>query len=189
LLSTKAGAPSNFSSPRLGNSGFSIEQGQFHDHNTHIVATWTDYAEAGLLARLLTRMPILEQLATPSAPDPRFFSAPAPLLRTLSVRAGYDHQNFLEHLAGAKNLPALRSLEYGEGSGAGFEDFRHAEATAYLQLCRSPQLQLRALVLHNPALSDDECAALKLSSPATQILIVRASRAYVRAKSSPIGVG
>src|SRR5262245_26327301 len=121
--------------PRLRT--FAVEQGGSSDHNTHIIAE--DYEEGGVLGRLLDKAPSLERLEVPSCPGPNFFQTDVRPLHSVSVRAGYHHQGFIDKLANATNLPRLRSIEYGEGIGPGFERLARVAFPCYAQLLRSPK--------------------------------------------------
>lgn len=157
---------------------FTIEQGRPGDHNTHIVGG--GYEENGVLGRLLETMSSLEVFRSPSAPDQTFFTtAPRPLM-FVSVNAGYDHQQFVRNLAGAPNLPRLRTLEYGEGTGPGFEELERTSFEAHAGLLRSTSVRLARLVLRSPALSDAEVLELKRCRPDVQLMIVRSEASYVR---------
>jgi hypothetical protein len=155
----------------------SIEQGRAGSHNFHVVGE--SYDENGVLGRLLRKMPALEALTTPSAPDREFFRGDARSLRWLSVNAGYAHQDFLRNLAEATNLPVLQTLEYGEPTGVGFEDFTRATVRSYAALVSSTSVQLNRLVLRNPSLSEAELRRLKALRPAMQLLVVRCQDAYI----------
>jgi hypothetical protein len=50
------------------------------DHNHPVLGC--GYEEGGMIARLLDRMPNLEELTVPSAPDASFFDRPAIRWRT-----------------------------------------------------------------------------------------------------------
>lgn len=161
--------------PRL--TTLTIEQGRAGDHNFHIVGE--SYDENGVLGRLLQKMPALSTLVSPSAPDRGFFRGDARALRRLSVNAGYDHQNFLRNLAEATNLPNLTTLEYGEPTGVGFEDFTHATARRYAEVVSSPSVRLQRLVLRDPSLSEGELRRLKALRPELQLMVIRVQQMYV----------
>ena len=159
--------------PRL--TTLSIEQGRPGDHNFHIVGE--SYDENGVLGRLLQKMPALESLSAPSAPDRGFFRGDAHPLRRLSINAGYDHQDFLRNLAEATNFPQLVTLEYGEPTGVGFDDFTHATARSYAAVVSS--LRLGSLVLRDPHLSDSELRRLKALRPQMQLKVIRVQQTYL----------
>src|SRR5258708_1748872 len=81
----------------------SIEQTKPTDHNRSIVAQ--TYEEDGVLARILSKAPALEVLATPSAPNADFFQVGHRALEYLSVDAGYDHQHFIANLPLSTSFP------------------------------------------------------------------------------------
>ena len=99
-------------------------------------------------------------------------------LRRLSINAGYAHQNFLRNLAEATNLANLVTLEYGEPTGVGFEDFTRATARSYAEVVSSASVRLQRLVLRNPSLSDAELQRLKALRPALQLLVIRVQQKY-----------
>jgi len=68
--------------------------------------------ENGMIAKLVSRMPNLEQLVVPSAPDNSFFDIAKHPLKFLKLQAGYEHQNFIDNLAESKNFKQLTALDY-----------------------------------------------------------------------------
>jgi hypothetical protein len=169
-----ANAPADF----LRLKTFTVEQGRPGDHNSQIVGEV--YEENGVLGRLLEKMPSLETFGSPSAPNETFFRTGARPLRFVSVNAGYAHQDFVRNLASATNLRELRALEYGEGSGTGFEGVERTSFEAYASLFRSTSVNPRRVVLRNPSLSEGELRELKALRPALQLLVVRCAASYVR---------
>jgi len=168
-------APPHTSYPRL--TTLTVEQGRPGDHTFHVVGE--TYDENGVLGRLLQKMPALQALTAPSAPDRGFFRGDTRPLRWLSINAGYRHQDFLRHLAEAANLPQLSTLEYGEPTGLGFEDFAHATARNYADLVTSSSVALQRLVLRNPSLSDGELRRLKALRPAMQLAVIRIQQTFL----------
>lgn len=88
----------------------SVQQCDWGDHNFNIIGR--DYEEEGMIARLLSKMPHLEALTVPSAPDRSFFDIPGHPLKYLKVQAGYDHQGFIRNLAASTNFPQLAVLDF-----------------------------------------------------------------------------
>lgn len=82
------------------------------DHNQSIIGK--QYDEDGMIAKLLAKMPQLQTLVLPSAPNQDFFTLPKLKINSLVIQAGYDPQNFIENLAQADILPNLKSLDYAE---------------------------------------------------------------------------
>jgi hypothetical protein len=82
------------------------------DHNQTIIDSGGELDENGMIAKLIAKMPELEYLAVPSAPDKSFFDIGKHPLRQLTLQAGYDHQNFIEHLADSDNFYHLMSFDF-----------------------------------------------------------------------------
>ena len=84
------------------------------DHNHPIVGH--GYEEAGMIARLLDRMPNLGELTVPSAPNATFFDRPPHPLAYLKVATGYEHQDFVLNLSRSRCFPKLFRLDFGDYS-------------------------------------------------------------------------
>ena len=83
------------------------------DHNQNIIDTGGgSMEEGGTVARLLAKMPALETLAIPSAPDKSFFEIGRHPLKRLIVQAGCDNQNFIGNFADSNNFYQLASLDF-----------------------------------------------------------------------------
>jgi hypothetical protein len=100
---------SNSTFPNLKN--FSVQLTDLGDHNQSII-DGGGMQENGMIAKLVSRMPSLEQLVIPSAPDNSFFDIGEHPLRFLKLQAGYGHQNFIDNLAESKNFKQLSKLDY-----------------------------------------------------------------------------
>ncbi|KXX69364.1 hypothetical protein [Flammeovirga sp. SJP92] len=98
------------------------------DHNQSVIGEYDD--EDGMIAKLVLKMPKLEELELPSAPNNDFFKIPHLQISSLSIQAGYNHQNFIENLAESENLKALRSLDYTETYDQ-FGDLEDEEFTSF----------------------------------------------------------
>ena len=150
-------------------------------HNRTILAR--DYDEDGMIAGLLSRMPRLETLTVPSAPDARFFEREEHPLSSLRVDVGYDTQDFLAHFATSRCFPALRVLEYGDFSEFFLDEYA-AQCTPYDQyeaLFRSPAFApVRRLVLRNPNLTAEQLKELKALRADLQMYVIHARANYVR---------
>jgi len=83
-----------------------------------------DYHEKGMIAKLVAKMPALEHLELPSAPNKTFFDIDLLELTELILHAGSEHQNFIRHLADATNLSNLMVLDYAD-------TFDYAETTPF----------------------------------------------------------
>ena len=83
---------------------FAIQLNQPSDHNRSIIGTQFD--ENGVLAKLITKSPNIQELIVPSAPNAEFFNIGERPIRYLNVDAGYDPQNFISNLAESACFPA-----------------------------------------------------------------------------------
>lgn len=72
-------------------------QGTQPEHHNRTI--FGDRDENGIVARLLDKMPNLETLSIPSAPNVEFFHRGEHPLKHLVVQTGYDTQNFILNLA------------------------------------------------------------------------------------------
>jgi hypothetical protein len=100
---------SNLTFPNL--KSFSVQLTDLGDHNQSII-DGEGMEENGMIAKLVSRMPSLEQLVVPSAPDNSFFDIGNHPLKFLKLQAGYGHQNFIDNLAESKNFKQLTALDY-----------------------------------------------------------------------------
>lgn len=157
-----------------------IQLSQPSDHNRSIIGR--DFDEDGVVARLAKAMPKLRSLTIPSAPNSDFFRLGVTRIATLSVDAGYTHQDFIRNLAWTSSFPSLVSLEWGEYNETYLEHFEQncTPNDAMALLFRTINLPgLRRLVLRNPLLSNDAIAVLKRQRADLQVLVVRTSSNYV----------
>jgi hypothetical protein len=69
-------------------------------------------ASSDVLTRLLEKAPSLIELTTPGPPAASFFQGPPHRLQSLDVDAGYDHADFIRHLAGCVRFPGLRRVVF-----------------------------------------------------------------------------
>ncbi len=100
---------SNSTFPNL--KSFSVQLTDLGDHNQSII-DGDGMEENGIIAKLVSRMPNLEQLVIPSAPDNSFFEIGEHPLKFLKLQAGYGHQNFIDNLAESNNFKQLSALDY-----------------------------------------------------------------------------
>lgn len=100
---------SNSTFPNL--KSFSVQLTDLGDLNQSII-DGEMMEENGIIAKLVSRMPRLESLIIPSAPDNSFFDIGTHPLKFLKLQAGYSHQNFIENLAKSENFKELRALDY-----------------------------------------------------------------------------
>ncbi len=100
------------------------------DHNQSVIGK--NYEEDGMIAKLISKMPKLEELELPSAPNIDFFKLPNLSIYSLKIQAGYGHQNFIENLSKSQNLTRLKSLDYTEPYDH-FGDLDEGEFTSFAQ--------------------------------------------------------
>ncbi|WP_298544146.1 hypothetical protein [uncultured Aquimarina sp.] len=98
------------------------------DHNQSVIGEYGE--ENGMIAKLVSKMPNLEELELPSAPDESFFELPELKIQHLIIQAGYDHQNFIENLSNSSNLLNLKTLDYTEPFDH-FGDLENEEFTSF----------------------------------------------------------
>lgn len=92
---------------------FMVQLTNLGDHNQSII-DGDCLDENGIIARLMLKMPNLERLVLPSAPDKSFFQIGKHPLKSLTIQAGYSNQNFIENLANSENFFQLSALDYTE---------------------------------------------------------------------------
>lgn len=158
---------------------FSIQLNKPGDHNRSIVAS--NYDEDGILARLLSKSPRMQELTIPSAPNGAFFDVGERRIRFLSVDAGYSTQDFVSNLAKCSCFPNLQCLEWGEYNETYMDEYL-ANCTPtenYRELFRSSAFgSVTRFVWRNPVCTDDEIKELKALKPGLQLLVVRYSDDY-----------
>ncbi len=93
---------------------FTVQLTDLGDHNQSIIDCDFSMKESGVVAKLVSKMPKLENLTIPSAPDKSFFEIGRHPLSFLKVQSGYNHQNFIENLSESKNFHQLSALDYSE---------------------------------------------------------------------------
>ena len=103
---------SNVTFPNL--KALTIQFTDLGDHNQSIIDCYFSMEENGVVAKLVSKMPSLENLTIPSAPNKTFFEIGNHPLTSLKVQAGYEHQNFIENLSESNNFRQLTTLDYTE---------------------------------------------------------------------------
>ena len=94
---------------------FKVQLTRPGDHNTNIIEERPgSFEEGGRIAQLIAKMPVLRCLEVPSAPDRSFFEMGPLPLNSLTVQAGYDHQNFIDNMAESDCFPNLQALNYSD---------------------------------------------------------------------------
>ncbi|MCL2090180.1 MAG: hypothetical protein FWH11_02955 [Micrococcales bacterium] len=149
------------------------------DHNSSMIARDV-LKEGGQIARLVATAPRLTHLTVPNAPDASFFDVPLQRLTNLRVGGGYDTQRFVANLAGAKNLPSLKHLDFSECTElrstwqADREPGCVTSFESYAELVSSPVgRRLRSLCLRNAGLSLAELESLQGLNPDLAIMVVQ----------------
>jgi hypothetical protein len=155
--------------PMLQN--FEVALTDLGEHNLSIIQGENDYEEQGTITKLVAKMPALHSLTLPSAPNKSFFKTEYLSLYYLKIQAGYNHQNFIEHVASASCFPSLTSLDYcevfdyrgdmTEKDYTSFEGFR--------KLFQSPPLSAQSsrgfhFTLRNARLTEPQLFELQQSS-------------------------
>ena len=85
--------------------------------------------EAGVLAHLLDKAPLLEELVTPVPPNIGFFQGVQHPLQVLNVDAGFDHAHFIRNLADCSRFPQLRQLVFTDFRQHYLDDWREQTTT------------------------------------------------------------
>ncbi|ANH61438.1 hypothetical protein [Dokdonia donghaensis] len=110
---------------------FKVALTEVGDHNQSVIGEYGE--ENGMIAKLTAKMPKIEELKLPSAPNEEFFKIQNPNIRHLTIQAGYGHQNFIENLANSTNITNLTSLDYAEPFDH-FGDLEDDEFTSFESL-------------------------------------------------------
>jgi hypothetical protein len=90
---------------------FKVQLTDLGDHNLNII-DGGGLEEKGVLAKLLAKMPALDTMVVPSAPDKSFFEVGEHPLSYLKVQSGLDSQSFINNLAASNNFANLKTLDY-----------------------------------------------------------------------------
>lgn len=125
------------------------------NHNKIIVTGNDHYNENGILAKVLAKMPHLEFLQSPSAPNEDFFKHFSSI-KTLHIQAGYNHQNFICNLAQSKNFENLETLKFWDYAETYVENYEQntTSVSDYVALFSSTHLlRLKKLHLYKTQLS------------------------------------
>jgi hypothetical protein len=141
---------------------FFVEPTAPEHHNQTILAEV--YEEEGMAGQLLARMPALQSLTVPSAPDATFFSIGARPLVELRVDSGYDHQDFLLNLSQTDCFSQLRVLDFGDYNLRLADEYPTActPFPHYEALIKSPALpEWRVFIVRNAPLSGEQFRRLR----------------------------
>ncbi len=107
---------------------FKVQLTDVGDHNQSVIGEFDE--EDGMIAKLISKMPNLEKLELPSAPNQDFFNIPNLNISSLTIQAGYSHQNFIENLSQSNNFKNLKMLDYTEPYDH-FEDLEENDFTSF----------------------------------------------------------
>lgn len=152
----------------------SVQLSDLGDHNCTIIAQ--DYDENGMIAELLAKMPMLEELTVPSTPDESFFNVENHPLRYLRVQVGCDHQGFIKNFTESNNFHQLTSLDFTDFidmSNATTDDFVCFEDFKAL-FTSSAFSTVKRFVLRNSLLTKEQLMELQRLNDKVQILYVDA---------------
>ncbi len=142
-----------------------------HNHAC-ISASKNVYDEEGMIAGLVEKMPQLQHLTVPTAPDSTFFQKDLKCLRFLRVEAGLGTQNFIKNLSTSESLPALRAFDFTDFCMQWSDEEVRAESTPfydYLALIESEAFdQVGHFTLRNAQLSDAQFFDLQELRPMLQ---------------------
>ncbi|MGI4866524.1 MAG: hypothetical protein ACRYFZ_21555 [Janthinobacterium lividum] len=92
---------------------FKVQLTDLGDHNLSII-NGGNLEEKGAVAKLLAKMPVLETMVVPSAPDNSFFEIGEHPLSYLRVQTGINNQLFIDNLADSSNFANLKTIDYSE---------------------------------------------------------------------------
>lgn len=133
------------------------------NHNKIIVTGDDDYEENGVIAKLLPKMPHLEFLQVPSAPNEDFFKNSSSI-KTLYVQTGYNHQNFIYNLAQTKNFENLEVLKFWDYTENYIKNYQQYATSVgdYITLFSSTHLpKLKKVCLYHTQLSPQDQEKLR----------------------------
>ena len=159
---------SNVTFPNL--KSLKIQLTDLGDHNGNIIGF--NYEERGMIAKLMEKMPNLECLIIPSAPDKSFFEIGKHPLKRLVVQVGYDNQNFIENFAESDNFYQLTTLDFADLIGV--QDTPFVSFETFEKLFKSKAFStVKHFKLRNSILSEKQLFELqKLSN--VQFLYIKA---------------
>ena len=160
---------------------FSVQPTDLGDHNQSIIDGDFSMEESGIIAKLISKMPKLENLTVPSAPDKSFFEIGKHSLSYLKVQAGYSHQNFIENLSESENFNKLMMLDYTEVIDffdMSAEDYTHFES--FKKLFQSKAFStVRRFILRNSILTKEQLLELRQLNDVQFLNIVAKGGRYV----------
>ncbi len=152
---------------------FQVKLTDLGDHN---ISAINYIEENGTIAKLVSKMPNLTNLVIPAAPDASFFKIKYNKLQCMTVQAGSDRQNFLEHLSVSDSFPNLFSLDYAELTDA-FDDLTIEDYTpveTFKNLFSSTIFSSRNFhfKLRNSILTKEQLEEIQTVNPKVQFLYI-----------------
>jgi hypothetical protein len=163
---------------------FHMQTTEPHHHNATII-TRSDamLEEAGVIANIVGRMPVIEELTIPNYPSADFFELSLDNLAILTIGAAYVPGDFIRLLSKSANLPGLRVLDFADSEQPFSE---HAKSDKkresvsfgdYSALFSSPHFdQIKVFRLRNAILSEQEFLQLQAKRPKLQFLAILSGR-------------
>ena len=91
---------------------FYVEPYHIRWHNHPIIGWYSE--DDTMISKLIAKMPKLQALTIPNAPNSEFFKLDLSRVYSLNIYCGYESQNFILHLSHSSNLPKLKFLQFCE---------------------------------------------------------------------------
>lgn len=162
---------------------FFVEPTEPDHHNQTVIGA--DYEEEGQIGHLLTKMPALQSLTVPSAPEAGFFERAEHPLAILRVESGYDHQNFVANFSRSDCFPHLRMLDFGDYSQRYMVNYvqQCTPFADYEALFRSQAFRNitgRGFILRNSVLSAVQLAELRRMQSSVPFYVTHSYGEYIR---------
>lgn len=163
---------------------FHMQTTEPHHHNvTMITRSDAMLEEAGVIANIFGRMPLIEELTIPNYPSAAFFELNLDNLAILTIGGAYDPGDFIRLLSKSANLPGLRVLDFADSEQPFSEHARSDERRYsvsfddYSALFASPLFdQIKVFRLRNAVLSEQEFLQLQAKRPEIQFLAILSGR-------------
>jgi len=175
----------NCSFPNL--ESFKVELTDPGFHNICVVCSSEDgYVDCGTIAKLVSKMPSLEELVTPSAPNGEFFKSwHTTSLKEVRIQSGFDSENFIKNYGECKEYPDLYKLDFSDVYFISDIDEIERLATteqAFEALFSSDAFSsVEYVTLRNTQLSTKQFSRLASMFPELSILVIpRSQGVYAR---------
>jgi len=156
-------------------------------HNICIISSQEDmHVEGGTMARLVSKMPSLEELVIPSAPNNEFFDYwHKTNLNTIRIESGFQSEEFIKNYSECIDFPEVQELD--------FSDVSALKDAAEMKQLATPEEDYEALfsskafksvdrvILRNTQLSTKQFSRLASVFEDLSILVINAPHGdYVR---------